>query len=318
MTGKHPDNWKPCHIRMSWLPTPDTGPASENGSETTAGSPNEFWKKADKKYGLAYTCAMQKSAIREILAQVAAGGLDPDKALSRLSLATAREALHGLNLDPQRALRAGLGEVVFAQGKSEAVLLAAVEGLYRHGPVLVSRVAPEQAGLLREHFPAGLHWPQARLFSLGGPENMRRHMTPPWPSSGAALVVSAGAADMPVALEAFGALTFWGHDCGCVTDVGVAGLHRLSPHLEALHSARVIIAVAGMEGALPGVLAGLVPAPVLAVPTSVGYGVGAHGFAALSTMLCTCVPGVAVLNIDNGFGAAAFAAKLLGEPCGRT
>lgn len=136
-------------------------------------------------------------------------------------------------------------------------------------------------------------------------------MTPPWPAKGDALVVSAGAADMAVALEAFGTLSFWGCDCGCVTDVGVAGLHRLSPHLEALHSARVIIAVAGMEGALPGVLAGLTPAPVLAVPTSVGYGVGAHGFAALSTMLCTCVPGVAVLNIDNGFGAAAFAAKLL-------
>ena len=138
-------------------------------------------------------------------------------------------------------------------------------------------------------------------------------MTPPWPQSGTALVVSAGAADMPVALEAFGALAFWGCDCACVTDVGVAGLHRLNPHLRALHEARVIIAVAGMEGALPGVLAGLTPAPVLAVPTSVGYGVGAHGFAALSTMLCTCVPGVAVLNIDNGFGAAAFAAKMLGR-----
>lgn len=260
---------------------------------------------------------MPKSAVRDILAQVAAGSLDPDKALKHLSFSVAQDALHGLNLDPQRALRTGLGEVVFAQGKSDAVLLAAVEGLSRHGAVLVSRVAPDQAGLLRERFPAGRHWPEARLFSLGGPENMLRRMTPPWPSGGEALVLSAGAADMPVALEAFGALTFWGYDCGCVTDVGVAGLHRLSPHLEALHSARVLIAVAGMEGALPGVLAGLSPAPVLAVPTSVGYGVGAHGFAALSTMLCTCVPGVAVLNIDNGFGAAAFAAKLLGEPCGR-
>ena len=254
---------------------------------------------------------MQKSVIRDILAQVAAGGLDPDKALNQLSFSTARDTLHGLNLGPQRELRAGLGEVVFAQGKSEAVLLAAVEGLSRHGPVLVSRVAPEQAGLLSGRFPTGLHWPEARLFSLGGPENLQQRMTPPWPAKGDALVVSAGAADMAVALEAFGTLSFWGCDCGCVTDVGVAGLHRLSPHLEALHSARVIIAVAGMEGALPGVLAGLTPAPVLAVPTSVGYGVGTHGFAALSTMLCTCVPGVAVLNIDNGFGAAAFAAKLL-------
>ena len=256
---------------------------------------------------------MQKSVIRHILTLVAEGGLSTDKALDQLSFETAQDALHGLNLDPQRELRSGLGEVIFAQGKSDETLLAAVDGLSRHGPVLVSRVSREQAGLLRSMFPAGLHWPEAGLFSLGGPEHLEQQMTPPWPQSGAALVVSAGAADMAVALEAFGALAFWGCDCGCVTDVGVAGLHRLSPHLRALHEARVIIAVAGMEGALPGVLAGLTPAPVLAVPTSVGYGVGAHGFAALSTLLCTCVPGVAVLNIDNGFGAAAFAAKMLGR-----
>ena len=199
---------------------------------------------------------MQKSVIRHILTLVAEGGLSTDKALDQLSFETAQDALHGLNLDPQRELRSGLGEVIFAQGKSDETLLAAVDGLSRHGPVLVSRVSREQAGLLRSMFPAGLHWPEAGLFSLGGPEHLEQQMTPPWPQSGAALVVSAGAADMAVALEAFGALAFWGCDCGCVTDVGVAGLHRLSPHLRALHEARVIIAVAGMEGALPGVLAG--------------------------------------------------------------
>ena len=147
---------------------------------------------------------MQKSVIRHILTRVAEGGLAPDKALDQLSFETAQDALHGLNLDPQRELRSGLGEVIFAQGKSDTALLAAVDGLSRHGPVLVSRVSLEQAVLLRRTFSAGLHWPEARLFSLGGPEQLEQRMTPPWPQSGAALVVSAGAADMDVALEAFG------------------------------------------------------------------------------------------------------------------
>lgn len=253
---------------------------------------------------------MQKTVMRHMLEQVAQGLLGAEEALERMSFETARDALHGLALDPQRELRSGLGEVVFAQGKSDEVLLAAMEGLRPHGPVLATRISAAQGQLLRAHFPQGLYWPQARIFALGDAPRLQVNMTPPWPRQGGIMVVSAGAADMPVALEAFGALSFWGHDCGCVTDVGVAGLHRLTPHLDALRKARVIIAVAGMEGALPGVLAGLVPCPVVAVPTSVGYGVGAHGFAALSTMLCTCVPGVAVVNIDNGFGAAAFAAKI--------
>lgn len=256
---------------------------------------------------------MQKTIIRHMLDLVAQGRLSADEALERMSFETARDALHGLALDPQRELRSGLGEVVFAQGKSDEVLLAAMEGLRPHGPVLASRVSAAQGQLLRAHFPQGLCWPQAGLFALGAAPRLEANMTPPWPGQGEIMVVSAGAADIPVALEAFGALSFWGHDCGCVTDVGVAGLHRLTPHLDALRKARAIIAVAGMEGALPGVLAGLVPCPVVAVPTSVGYGVGAHGFAALSTMLCTCVPGVAVVNIDNGFGAAAFAAKMAGN-----
>ena len=142
---------------------------------------------------------------------------------------------------------------------------------------------------MQREFPAGRYWAQCRLFCLGGEGREVPELGPPWPERGEIMVVTAGAADIPVGAEAYGALRFWGHDCGFLTDVGVAG----------------------MEGALPGVLAGLVPCPVLAVPTSVGYGVGAGGMAALHSMLCSCVPGLAVLNIDNGFGAAAFAAKLL-------
>ncbi|MDD4702502.1 MAG: nickel pincer cofactor biosynthesis protein LarB [Desulfovibrio sp.] len=254
---------------------------------------------------------MSNIPLLQILEQVAAGGLKPEAALGLMGTQTVCDALHGLTLDPQRALRTGLAEVVLAQGKSDNALVAAVEGLARHGAVLVSRVSPAQAALLEERFSEGRFWPEARIFSLGGSADFARAMQAPWQTAGEILVVTAGAADISVALEAYCSLAFWGKPCGLITDVGVAGLHRLTPHVEALRKARIIIAVAGMEGALPGVLAGLVFCPVLAVPTSVGYGVGTGGFAALSTMLSTCVPGVATLNIDNGFGAAAFAAKLL-------
>ena len=260
---------------------------------------------------------MQEEDMRRILAQVASGALNPEAALEQCRLAPVEDILHGLTLDSHRQLRTGLGEVVFAQGKSDAQLVSALEKLAQHGPVLATRVSPEQDATLRARFAGGCSWPEARLFSLGQPlpnaAHADEHSQPgqTWPTEGDVLVLSAGAADRPVALECFGALHFWGLQAGFIPDVGVAGLHRLQPHLRALAAARILIAVAGMEGALPGVVAGFVRCPVLAVPTSVGYGVGAGGLAALSTMLCTCVPGVAVVNIDNGFGAAAFAAKYL-------
>lgn len=250
---------------------------------------------------------MQETTLRQILDRVAAGGLSADEAMQLCRIAPLEDVLHGLTLDRQRELRTGLGEVVFAQNKSDAQLLQAVRSLGEACPVLATRVNAEQGAMLQAALPEGYLWPEAGLFSLGRPLPVQ----PPWPVRGEALVLSAGAADRPVALECFGTLAFWGIEAGFIADVGVAGLHRLQPHIAALNAARIVIAVAGMEGALPGVVAGLVRCPVLAVPTSVGYGVGAGGHAALSTMLCTCVPGVAVCNIDNGFGAAAFAAKLL-------
>jgi len=252
--------------------------------------------------------AMNEMTLK-ILQSVAEGELTPHEALLRLGDDAVYDTLQGLALDTQRSLRTGLGETVFAEGKSDTALLGAVERLAAQGSVLVTRVSAAQASLLEKHFSSGCYWSEARLFTLGG--QIATSMVRPFPQQGDVLVVSAGAADIPVALESYGALAFWGKSCGCITDVGVAGLHRLIPHLEALRHARIIIAVAGMEGALPGVLAGLVPCPVVAVPTSVGYGLGEGGRTALSTMLCTCVPGVAVMNIDNGFGAAAFAAKML-------
>jgi NCAIR mutase (PurE)-related protein len=250
---------------------------------------------------------MSEEKLLSILRAVAEGRTAPDAALEQCRLAPLEDLFCGLKLDPHRKLRTGLGEVVFAPGKSDAQLCSAMRHLSRAGPALASRVSEAQARCLQEAFPQGTHWPEARVFAIGGdlPVN------PPWPATGEALVLSAGAADRPVALEALGCMRFFGVDAGYIADVGVAGLHRLQPHLQALAEARLVVAVAGMEGALPGVVAGFVRCPVIAVPTSVGYGVGAGGSAALNAMLCSCVPGLAVVNIDSGFGAAAFAAKML-------
>jgi NCAIR mutase (PurE)-related protein len=128
------------------------------------------------------------------------------------------------------------------------------------------------------------------------------------------LIVTAGTSDLPVAREALGTARFFGLNARLVVDVGVAGLHRLEPHLEALRQARVVIAVAGMEGALPSVMGGLVKAPIIAVPTSTGYGANFSGLTPLLAMLNSCAPGVGVVNIDNGFGAAALAKKILAGP----
>lgn len=168
---------------------------------------------------------MQKTVLRHMLNLVAQGRLSADEVLERMSFETARETLHGLVLDPQRELRAGLGEVVFAQGKTGR------RSAGRRGRAVSPRSGTGQPSFrnagrtVARAFPAGLSWPQARLFALGAVPRMEANLTPPWPHQGEIMVVSAGAADIPVALEAFGALCFWGHDCGCVTDVGCGRTH---------------------------------------------------------------------------------------------
>ncbi len=247
----------------------------------------------------------------DILQRVAAGTVAPEEALLQIGQAPFEQLVQGLNLDKQRGLRTGLGEVVFAQSKRLPDLLAAVESLYGREeprePVLVTRVTAEQGTALREKFPDGYFYEQGRLFALGKDLSL----DPPWIPRGDVIVVTAGGADIQVGMEALGTARFFGLNAGFIPDVGIAGLHRLLPYLPDLGKARLIIAVAGMEGALPGVLAGLFPAPVLAVPSSVGYGVSTGGYTALAGMLASCAAGIAVLNIDNGFGAACFAAKLL-------
>jgi NCAIR mutase (PurE)-related protein len=205
-------------------------------------------------------------------------------------------------LDHDRGARTGVPEVVFAAGKTLAENIALLRGLYdRAGFALATRVPLDQRALLGEALPDAVLDARSGAVRLGA-----------LPRTGIAVaVVCAGTSDGPVADEAAFTLEAFGHDAIRASDVGVAGIHRLYESLDAIRSARVVIVVAGMEGALPSVVAGLVRAPVIAVPTSVGYGAAFEGVAALLGMMTACAPGIGVVNIDNGFGAAALAHKIV-------
>ena len=212
-----------------------------------------------------------------------------------------------LHLDHDRGARTGVPEVVYGEGKTHAACVAALRGLHaRAGFALGTRIAPEVGVLLAQEIPTASYDAVARAIRCG-------RLTP---SGRRVAVVCAGTADLPVAAEAAFVLDAFGHAVVRTDDVGVAGIHRLFLSLEVLAECDVVIVVAGMEGALPSVVAGLIAAPVIAVPTSVGYGVAEGGHTALHTMLASCAPGIAVVNIDNGFGAAALAHKIV-RTCAR-
>ncbi len=208
-----------------------------------------------------------------------------------------------VRLDHGRRERRGIAEAVFCEGKSESQLRAIAEILHERGePTLFTRVKLEQHELLAQLLPDG-HWHEtARIFAWPG-------VVPAF-TGGRVVVACAGSSDVPVAMEAAVTCRYLGRDTQLITDVGVAGIHRLLAHEQTLRSADVVIVVAGMDGALPSVVAGLVSAPVVAVPTSVGYGAAFEGIAPLLTMLNACAPGVAVVNIDNGYGAGHLAAQI--------
>ena len=210
-------------------------------------------------------------------------------------------------LDLGRASRRGYPEAVYAEGKSVEQLWAIATALRTAGgPVLFTRCSPEQVAVLREVIPDAAVDEVARLVASPA--------APPEAVGGRVLVLCAGTSDLPVAREALLTAQHLGRDAELVVDVGVAGLHRVLGRLEQLREARVIVVVAGMDGALPSVVAGLVSAPVVAVPTSVGYGAAFEGLAALLAMLNACAPGVAVVNIDNGYGAGHLAAQIAAPP----
>jgi NCAIR mutase (PurE)-related protein len=217
-----------------------------------------------------------------------------------------------LRLDHLRHERTGLAEAVYAPGKTSAQCAEAVAGLLEgpgSGPVLLTRASDAQVEASTERCPGGVLAP-AGTDESGTPLHTLTWRTLP-PTGRTALVLTAGTSDLPVAREAAAVLTAYGHDAGVVADVGVAGLHRVLEQQEAVASADVVLVVAGMEGALASVVTGLTSAPVIAVPTSTGYGSGFAGVTALLGMMATCSPGVTVVGIDNGFGAACAAVRIL-------
>ncbi len=239
-----------------------------------------------------------------MLADVASGHLAPAGALERLTNFPP-EDLSFAQVDHHRSLRQGLPEVIYCSGKTVEQVVAICDGLKRaNGGFLGTRVTPEQAVEVQRHFPDARWNALARTIVL---ERTPRAT----PLTGPLLIISAGTSDLPVAEEAAEVAQASGLAVERLTDVGVAGIHRLLKANETLRRAAVLIVVAGMEGALPSVVGGLVQAPVIAVPTSVGYGASFGGIAALLAMLNCCAAGVTVMNIDNGFGAAVAAYRIL-------
>ena len=241
---------------------------------------------------------MDDQTLRAVIADVASGRRSEDDVvamLSRLPFADVGDAL----VDHHRTLRQGQPEVVYGPGKSPDQCLAIVADLMSHGdgPVLVTRVDDQQHRTLTASFPGAV--------ARGGTVAWRL----PEARDHGVLVVSAGTADVPVLEECLASLAVYGIAAQRRVDVGVAGLHRFLAHLDEITSARIVVVVAGMEGALASVIGGVTSVPVVAVPTSVGYGSGLDGVTALLAMTASCASGVTVVGIDNGFGAAAAVAR---------
>jgi len=246
--------------------------------------------------------------IIKLLNQVAAGRLSAKAAAQRLE-AMAENNLGFARVDLERVHRRGLPEVIYCPGKTADQITKIISALAAAGQnVLATRATPDQFAAVQRTHPQAVFHELARLITL--------NVTGPVQRTGRIAVVCAGTSDIPVAEEAALTAEHMGAVVERVFDVGVAGLHRLLHHIKTLKNARAIVVVAGMEGALPSVVGGLVDRPIIAVPTSIGYGTGLHGIAALLAMLNSCVPGVSVVNIDNGFGAGVAAGLInrLGEP----
>lgn len=240
---------------------------------------------------------MDRERLRELLESVRRGDVETEQALERLAHMPFVETPHA-RVDTHRALRQGLPEVVYGPGKTPAQIAEVVRAQREAGlPVLVTRVEAEPAAAVRAAIGDGIYDAAARILWFGPAEV-------PIVGRGLVLVVSAGTSDGPVAAEAAAVADRYGNRVEVLRDVGVSGIHRLLASSLRLREARVLIVVAGMEGALPSVVGGMVDKPVIAVPTSVGYGASFGGVAALLGMLTSCASNVCVVNIDNGFGAA--------------
>ena len=246
---------------------------------------------------------MNKDNLKNILAMVAKGSLsvaNAQKQLSHISF----EDIDFAQIDHHRSLRKGFPEVIFGQGKTSEQIIGIMEKMIiNEDIILVTRLEPEKAEKIKTAFQGVEYFEDAKLLWLKKNE-------PEITGIGKILVISAGTSDIPVAKEAFLTAQAMGNDIESIFDVGVAGIHRLFAHHEKIINATVIIVVAGMEGALPSVVAGMVKAPVIAVPTSIGYGTSFNGMTALLGMLNSCSSNIAVVNIDNGFGAGFMASSI--------
>ncbi len=255
---------------------------------------------------------MQKKALRALLEEVRRGDTPVDKALEALRDLPFSD-LGFASVDHHRALRTGLPEVIFGMGKTLLQIIAIVREISAKGhPVLVTRIGPETGAALVREFPTIVHDAVARTAVLALETTDTPGELPTTRGRGPICVVTAGTSDIPVAREAVVTARAFGNDVTELFDVGVAGLHRLLAKRAVLYAASVVIVVAGMEGALASVVGGLVDKPVIAVPTSIGYGASFEGLAALLSMLNSCASGVTVVNIDNGFGAA-YSATLINQ-----
>ncbi|MDO8462253.1 MAG: nickel pincer cofactor biosynthesis protein LarB [Deltaproteobacteria bacterium] len=236
--------------------------------------------------------------LKEILEKVGRGELPVSEAMEKL-VHLPFEELGFARLDHHRELRTGLPEVIWGEGKTvEQMTLLITKMIEKENSVLITRLSAEKGKALQDRFPKAEYYPEARILILKNEKSEKSLQ------KGTLLVVTAGTSDIPVAEEAAVTAKALGHEVGRLYDVGVAGLPRLLASLETLRAASVLIVVAGMEGALPSVVAGLVARPVIAVPTSVGYGSHLGGLVPLFAMLNSCAAGLTVVNIDNGFGAA--------------
>ena len=246
---------------------------------------------------------MRRDRVRSLLERVADGSVDVDAALNSLAVEPV-ESLGFATIDHHRALRQGFPEIIYGAGKTPEQICEIAQRIVSRGDgVLITRIQPEAAHALGGAIPDVELNAVARTAYVPGSEPAPR-------GAGTVAVVTAGTSDLPVAEEASVTLAALGNCVARITDVGVAGIHRVLARRDEIMSASVVIVVAGMDGALPSVVGGLVRAPVIAVPTSVGYGASFQGLAALLTMLNSCAAGVTVVNIDNGFGAAVAASRI--------
>ncbi len=248
---------------------------------------------------------MDQKQIKNLFHLVCNNKLSVDEAVEELRSLPV-EVLSNARLDHHRNLRTGIPEAVFGESKNITQLIEILEAmLAKKNVVLATRVSEKKAESVISKVSGLTYHSTARMLTgndqyIPDPKNNRKPI----------VIVTAGTSDIPIAEESRLSLHYFGHPVEKIYDAGVAGLHRILSHTDLLHSASVIIVIAGMEGALPSVVAGLVSAPVIGVPSSIGYGTGAGGFSALLGMLNSCAPGLAVVNIDNGFGAACMAAAI--------